>query len=45
MSRMNLALIYYQQGLVDKSEAIYLKIIEQEPDYSYTYYMLGLLIL
>ncbi|MGB5386541.1 MAG: tetratricopeptide repeat protein [Eudoraea sp.] len=43
MSRINMALIYYQQGLVDKSEATYLKIIEQEPEYSYTYYMLGLL--
>ena len=42
-SRMNLALIYYQKGLVDESEATYLKVIEQEPDYSYPYYMLGLL--
>jgi len=42
-SRMNLALIYYQQGLMTESERLYLKIIEQEPDYSYSYYMLGLL--
>ncbi len=42
-SRMNLALIYYQKGLVDESEALYLKVVEQEPHYSYPYYMLGLL--
>jgi len=42
-SRMNLALIYFQKGRVAESEATYLKIIEQEPDYSYPYYMLGLL--
>lgn len=42
-SRMNLALIYFQKGRVEESEATYLKVIEQEPDYSYSYYMLGLL--
>jgi len=42
-ARMNLALIYYQQGLVDKCEELYLKVIDQEPEFGYSYYMLGLL--
>lgn len=42
-ARMNLALIYYEQGLITESEALYLKVIEQEPEFSYSYYMLGLL--
>ena len=43
MSRMNLALLYYEKGLLDESEKLYLKVIEQEPDYGYSYYLLGLL--
>lgn len=42
-SRMNLALLYYQLGRPEESEALYLKVIEQEPEFSYVYYMLGLL--
>lgn len=42
-SRMNLALIYYNQGLINECEALYLKVVEQEPEFSYSYYMLGLL--
>ncbi|MFK5879565.1 MAG: multiheme c-type cytochrome [Flavobacteriaceae bacterium] len=42
-SRMNLALIYYQQGLASESEKLYLKVISQEPQFSYPYYMAGLL--
>jgi tetratricopeptide (TPR) repeat protein len=42
-ARMNLALIYYQQGLINECESLYLKVIEQEPAFSYSYYMLGLL--
>jgi len=42
-SRMNLALIYYQQGLIEESETLYLKVIDQEPEFGYSYYMLGLL--
>jgi len=43
MSRMNLALLFYQQGKVKESEALYLKVIEQEPAFGESYYMLGLL--
>lgn len=43
ISRMNLALLEYQQGNVREAEKLYLKVTEQEPAYSYGYYMLGLL--
>lgn len=43
MSRMNLALLYYERGLIKACEKLYLKVTEQEPAYSYSYYMLGLL--
>ena len=43
MSRMNLALLYYNKGMIDQSEKLYLKVIEQEPEYGYSYYLLGLL--
>jgi len=42
-SRMNLALMYYQNGRIIESEKLYLKVISQEPEFSYSYYMLGLL--
>ena len=42
-SRMNLALMYYQNGRIKESEKLYLKVISQEPEFSYSYYMLGLL--
>ena len=42
-SRLNLALLYYNSGLFEESEATYLNVIEKEPDNSYAYYMLGLL--
>ncbi len=42
-SRMNLALLNYQMGKPSESETLYLKVIEQEPEFSYPYYMLGLL--
>jgi tetratricopeptide (TPR) repeat protein len=42
-SRMNLALIYYEQGRIKECEALYLKVAEQEPEFSYSFYMLGLL--
>lgn len=42
-SRMNLALLQYEKGQFDESEATYLKVIEREPDNSTPYYMLGLL--
>jgi tetratricopeptide (TPR) repeat protein len=41
--RLNLAFFYYEQGLIEESEALYLKVAEQEPEFSYSYYMLGLL--
>jgi tetratricopeptide (TPR) repeat protein len=37
------ALIYYQTGLIKECEALYLKVVEQEPEFSQSYYMLGLL--
>jgi len=40
---MNLALLYYQRGLIKECEELYLKVIEQEPEFSQPYYMLGLL--
>ncbi len=42
-ARMNLALLYYQQGRIEDTEILYLKVLEQEPDFSYVHYMLGLL--
>ncbi|HHH49557.1 MAG TPA: tetratricopeptide repeat protein [Saprospiraceae bacterium] len=42
-SRINLALLKYQEGELKAAENLYLKVIEQEPEYSYPYYMLGLL--
>lgn len=42
-SRMNLALLNYKQGNVAEAEKLYLKVIEQEPDFSESYYMLSLL--
>ena len=43
MARMNLALLYYQRGLIKECEVLYLKVIEQEPEFGHSYYMLGLL--
>ena len=43
MSRMNLAFLHYQRGNMSATEELYLKVIEQEPDFGYSYYMLGLL--
>lgn len=43
ISRMNLALLLYNQGNVSDAETLYLKVAEQEPNYSYPNYMLGLL--
>ncbi len=43
ISRMNLALLLYNQGNVSAAEKLYLKVVEQEPSYSYPNYMLGLL--
>ena len=42
-ARMNLALLLFQQGQPKAAEALYLKVVSQEPDASYPYYMLGLL--
>ncbi len=42
-SRMNLALLEYNRGNIQLAEALYLKITQQEPEYSYPYFMLGLL--
>jgi tetratricopeptide (TPR) repeat protein len=42
-SRMNLALMEYENGNVKRAEELYLKVIEQEPNYSYPWFMLGLL--
>lgn len=41
--RMNLALLRYQNGATAEAESLYLKVTEQEPNVSYSYYMLGLL--
>ncbi len=41
--RMNLALLLYQTGDASSAENLYLKVINQEPQVSYPYYMLGLL--
>ncbi|MBK8506969.1 MAG: tetratricopeptide repeat protein [Saprospiraceae bacterium] len=43
ISRLNLALMIYLQGDVLGAEKLYLQVIELEPDFSYSYYMLGLL--
>lgn len=43
MSRMNLALLYYQNGAKEKSEILYKKVVEQEPNFALSYYMLGLM--
>ncbi|ALJ06652.1 hypothetical protein APS56_16580 [Pseudalgibacter alginicilyticus] len=43
ISRMNLALLLYKQGNTEEVIELYLKVIEQEPDYGDSYYMLGLL--
>lgn len=43
MARMNLALMEYEDSNVKIAEQLYLKVIEQEADYSYPYFMLGLL--
>ena len=42
-SRMNLALLVYKKGDIAEAEKLYLKVIEQEPNYGESYYMLGLL--
>ena len=44
ISRMNLALLLYNQGNVSAAEKLYLKVVEQEPNYSFPNYMLGLLL-
>lgn len=41
--RMNLALLFYQNGNVRDAENLYLKVTQQEPEVSYPYFMLGLL--
>ena len=43
-TRMNLAQIRYQQGQYDAVEALYQKVIEQEPNAAPPYYALGLLL-
>ncbi len=43
MSRINLALLEYNKGNTEVAKNLFLKVIEQEPEYSYPYYMLGLL--
>lgn len=43
MSRINLALLEYNKGNIEIAENLFLKVTEQEPEYSYPYYMLGLL--
>ncbi|MCM8568517.1 tetratricopeptide repeat protein [Gramella jeungdoensis] len=42
-SRMNLALLLYKQDKAAEAEDLYLKVIEQEPQFAESYYMLGLL--
>lgn len=42
-SRMNLALMEYENGNTHEAERLYLQVIEQEPEYSYPWFMLGLL--
>lgn len=43
-SRMNLAQIHYQHQQFDKAEALYRKVLSQEPDAAPTRYALGLLL-
>lgn len=43
LSRINLALIVYNQGKIEEAEKLYLKVISQEPNTSYPHFMLGLL--
>lgn len=43
MARMNLALLVFKQGNIKEAESLYLKVIEQEPEFSESYAMLGLL--
>lgn len=42
-ARMNLALLLYTKGDIEGAKNQYLKVITQEPEFSYSYYMLGLL--
>ncbi|WP_291865643.1 multiheme c-type cytochrome [Maribacter sp.] len=43
LSRLNLALIVYNQGKTKEAEELYLKVASQEPHSSYPHFMLGLL--
>ena len=43
LSRINLAILEYNRGNSKIAEELYLKVTEQEPEYSYPYFMLGLL--
>lgn len=40
-SRLNLAYLYYMQNDIKKSAKLYEKVMLQQPDNSYAYYMLG----
>lgn len=44
MARTNLANLYYNNGELDKAEAAFRTITEQEPEYGPTYFSLGLLL-
>jgi tetratricopeptide (TPR) repeat protein len=44
IARTNLANLYYNNGEIDKAEAAFKTIIEQEPEFGPTYYSLGLLL-
>jgi tetratricopeptide (TPR) repeat protein len=43
VARLNLAQLYYQQGRLQEVEALYRKVIEQEPTAASAHYSLGLL--